>query len=95
MIRDMRKPGGFPDRSDTNQPVQSQKKARGSKFWILKVKELYLTNYVAKTKALISFAVTAKQICTFVFVKAKIRYSHEQIKCAAFFCCQWYKWYHW
>ena len=31
---------------------------------------------VAKTKALISFAVTAKLICVFVFVFAKIRFSH-------------------
>ena len=31
---------------------------------------------VAKTKALISFAVTAKLICVFVFAYAKIRFSH-------------------
>ena len=30
----------------------------------------------AKTKALISFAVTAKLICIFVFAYAKIRFSH-------------------
>ena len=37
---------------------------------------------VAKTKALISFAVTAKLICVFVFAYAKIRFSHvaAQIK---------------
>ena len=37
---------------------------------------------VAKTKALISFAVTAKLICVFVFAYAKIRFSHDaaQIK---------------
>ena len=33
--------------------------------------------YVAKTKALISFAVTAKLICVFVFAYAKIRFSHD------------------
>ena len=33
--------------------------------------------YVAKTKALISFAVTAKLICVFVFGYAKIRFSHD------------------
>ena len=33
--------------------------------------------YVAKTKALISFAVTAKQICVFVFAIAKSRFSHD------------------
>ena len=34
--------------------------------------------YVAKTKALISFAVTAKLICVFVFAYAKCWFSHEQ-----------------
>ena len=34
---------------------------------------------MAKTKALISFAVTAKLICVFVFVYAKIRFSHDII----------------
>ena len=33
---------------------------------------------VAKTKALISFAVTAKLICVFVFAYAKIRFSHNE-----------------
>ena len=33
---------------------------------------------VAKTKALISFAVTAKLICVFVFVYAKSRFSHDE-----------------
>ena len=32
---------------------------------------------VAKTKALISFAVTAKLICVFVFAYAKTRFSHN------------------
>ena len=32
---------------------------------------------IAKTKALISFAVTAKLICVFVFAYAKIRFSHD------------------
>ena len=32
---------------------------------------------VAKTKALISFAVTAKLICVIVFAFAKSRFSHE------------------
>ena len=31
----------FPDRSDTNRPVQAQKQARSLKFWIYKVEELY------------------------------------------------------
>ena len=32
---------------------------------------------IAKTKALISFAVTAKLICIFVFAYAKSRFSHD------------------
>ena len=35
------------------------------------------TIYEAKTKALISFAVTAKLICAFVFAYTKIRFSHD------------------
>ena len=34
--------------------------------------------YVAKTKALISFAVTTKLICVFVFAYAKSRFSHDE-----------------
>ena len=33
---------------------------------------------VAKTKALISFAVTAKLICVFVFAYVKSRFSHNE-----------------
>ena len=36
------------------------------------------TIYVAKTKALISFAVTAKLICVFIFAYAKSRFSHDE-----------------
>ena len=35
------------------------------------------TIYVAKTRALISFAVTAKVICVFVFAYAKNQFSHD------------------
>ena len=35
------------------------------------------TIYVAKTKALISFAVTAKLICVFVFAYANHWFSHD------------------
>ena len=35
--------------------------------------------YVAKTKALISFAVTAKLICVFVFAYAKSRFSCDEV----------------
>ena len=34
--------------------------------------------YVAKTKALINFAVTAKLICVLVFAYAKCRFSHNE-----------------
>ena len=60
----------FLNRPDKNQAAQSQKQARSSKFWI------YSTICVAKTKALISFAV-AKLICVFVFAYADCWYSHE------------------
>ena len=36
------------------------------------------TIHVANTKALISFAVTAKLICIFVFAYAKSRFSHNE-----------------
>ena len=44
-----------------------------SKFDILK----FACIYKAKTKALISLAVTAKLICGFVFALAKSRFSHD------------------
>ena len=56
----------FPNRSDTNRAVQSQKIARGLKFWFY-IEERNCSIGVAKTKALISFAVSAKLICAFVF----------------------------
>ena len=59
----------FPNRSDTNRAVQAQKmtldlESRG-------------TVQRAKTKALISFAVTAKLVCAFVFAYAKCLFSHD------------------
>ena len=56
----------FPNKSDTNQAVQSQKQARSFRFQ----KNRKCTIRVAKSKALISFAVTAKLICVFVFAYA-------------------------
>ena len=62
----MRKPTIWvPTRSDTNRAVQSQKKVRSLKFRISE--EDKIVYRVAKIKALISFAVTAKLICAFVF----------------------------
>ena len=36
------------------------------------------TIHIAKTKALISFAVMVKLICIFVFAYAKIEFSHNE-----------------
>ena len=38
---------------------------------------IVLSIYIAKTKAMISYAVTAKLICVFVFAYAKSRFSHD------------------
>ena len=62
---------GFPTGPYTNGAVQPQKVARGLKF------RIYCTIYVAKTKALISRALTVQLICTFVFANAKCRFSHD------------------
>ena len=66
----------FPSKSDTNRAVQRRRKARGLKLGIYEIEGMECTICVAKTKALISFAVTAKLICVFVFAYAKIRFSH-------------------
>ena len=52
----------FPTRSDTNRAVQLEKMYLGRRGIVL--------FRVAKTKALISFAVTAKLICVFVLAYA-------------------------
>ena len=51
---------GFPTRSDTNRPEA------GWKLEISDLKRRDCTIRVAKTKALINFAVTGKLICAFV-----------------------------
>ena len=62
----MRKPAmWFLNRSDTNRAVQAQKMVRNWKFEFRKKR--ICTIGVAKTKALISFPVTAKLIYVFVF----------------------------
>ena len=75
---------GFPTRSDTDWPVQSQKKSRSLDFGFKK--KINCTIRVAKTKVLISFAVTEMLICAFVFAQAKIRFSHD----AAHICLLFY-----
>ena len=62
----------FPTRSITNLSMQSQKMARNFGFR----KYRNCTICAAKTKALISFAVTAKLICAFVFANADFRFSN-------------------
>ena len=66
---------------DTNRAVQPYKMARDFKFRIKEVEGSYYI-YVAKTKALISFAVTVKSfvvtatlVCVFAYVKS--RFSHD------------------
>ena len=61
--------------SDTNWSVPSQMKARSLNFRIKRKR--HCTVCVVKTKALISFAVTAKLICIFVFASAKCWFSHD------------------
>ena len=61
----------FPNRSDTIQAVQSQKQARSLKFW-----ERKCTIRVVETKVLISFAVSVKLICVFVFAYADCWFSY-------------------
>ena len=58
----------------TNRAAQPHKMARSLKFHR---KKRDCTIYVAKIKALISFAVTAKLICVFVFAYAKSWFSHD------------------
>ena len=65
----------FPNRSDTNRAVQAQKRPRSLKFGVKQRRNC--TIRVAKAKALISFAVTAKLICVFVFAYADCWFSHE------------------
>ena len=60
---------------DSDQVLHKHNTARGLKFGILKVDS---TIRAAKTKALISFGVTAKLICIFVFAYAKSRFSHKE-----------------
>ena len=76
MSRVIRKPPlWFPTRSDTHPAVQAKKIARGWTFWIQKVEKLYYPCSENK-KALISFALTAKLICAFVYAFAKCWVSH-------------------
>ena len=64
------------------QPGPTQTRLYNHTRWLEALNFLYrkkrdCTIYVAKTKALIRFAVTAKLICVFVFAYAKSRFSHD------------------
>ena len=74
----------FPNRSDTNQPVQAQKRARSLKFRILVEEELYYPSSENKG-ADQSFAVTAKLICAFVFAYADCWFSHGAAQITSLF----------
>ena len=70
-----------PPREKTNNVVSKQVRHKPGctvteAGWKLKKKRKY-TIRVAKTKAMISFAVTAKLICVFVFAYADCWISHE------------------
>ena len=74
----------FPNRSDTNRPVQAQKRARSLKFRVKVEEELYYPS--SENKALISFAVTAKLICAFVFAYADCWFSHVVAQTLSEYC---------
>ena len=57
------------------QTTEDNKRLELSKF----MKKRDCTIYVAKTKALISCAVTAQLICAFVFACAKSRFPHDAV----------------
>ena len=62
----------FPNRSNTNRPVQAQKQARSLKFWSQVEEELYYPSSENKG----ADQVTAKLICAFVFAYADCWFSH-------------------
>ena len=75
----VRKPAVWvPTRSDTNQPVQSQKQAGSLKF--LRKEGLYYA--CSENKG----AVTAKLICAFVFAYADCWFSHAAAQIQFRFC---------
>ena len=78
----MRKPVfGISDQVPHKLAVQSQKMARGLKFCIKEVEELYYL----WSKNIGADQLTAKLICIFVFAYAKSRFSHNK---AHFICIQ-------
>ena len=75
----MRKPvfGGFKTpRYDRNRVVKPQKMARGLKFWIKEVEELYYL--CTENKGADQLRGHLQLICAFVFAYAKSRFSHDE-----------------
>ena len=70
---------GFMTRSNTNQAVQPQKMARGWKFGIEEVEELYYLSSENKEADQLRGHVTAQLICAFVFAYAESRFSHDTV----------------
>ena len=70
----------FPNRFNTNRVVQAQKKCRILKFLVHVYVKEKLHIHVVKTKALTSFAITAKLIFAFVFTNAKCWFCHDMAK---------------
>ena len=66
----------FPNTSDINQAVQSQKMARGLNFRILKVEVLYYPCSENK-----GAGITAKLVCVFDFAYTDCWFSHEVAQC--------------
>ena len=71
----MRKPVFPPGPTQTG--LYSRRRWLGACYFVFR-KERDCTIRVAKTKALISFAVTVKLICGFVFAYAKSQFSHTE-----------------
>ena len=65
----------FPNRSDSNRPVQAQKRARSLKFRIYVEEALYYPS--GENEGADQLRVTAKLICVFVFTYADCWFSHE------------------
>ena len=66
----------FPNRSDTNQAVQSQKQARDLKFWREVEEELYYPRSENKGADQLRGYREAELICAFVFAYADCWFSH-------------------
>ena len=75
----------FMSRSDSNQLYSHRRRLAAGNFGFKKNRNC--TIRVAKTKALISIAVTAKLICTFVFAYAKCGFFLTQLVCKHLYLC--------